>query len=122
MVVIDILTIFICKGILHGVHRHWFGNRLSNVNYGSTQNIKIIYHFYEQQVEPDFKMNDQFVIENLQYVFGIDALETSRPINIEVNTPEEISSLFDAISYEKGTWYKISKLLITVQLVEWFHF
>jgi aminopeptidase N len=73
------------------------------VNYGSTQNIKIIYHFYEQQVEPDFKMNDQFVIENLQYVFGIDALETSRPINIEVNTPEEISSLFDAISYEKGT-------------------
>jgi aminopeptidase N len=47
-------------------------------------------------------MNDQFVIENLQYVFGIDALETSRPINIEVNTPEEISSLFDAISYEKG--------------------
>lgn len=47
-------------------------------------------------------MNDQFVIENLQYVFGIDALETSRPINIEVNTPAEISSLFDAISYEKG--------------------
>ncbi len=77
------------------------------MNYGSsTQNIKIIYHFYEQQVEPDFKMNDQFVIENLQYVFGIDALETSRPINIEVNTPEEISSLFDAISYEKGKWYK----------------
>lgn len=55
------------------------------------------------KVEPDFKMNDQFVVENLQYVFGIDGLETSRPINIEVNTPEEIASLFDAISYEKGT-------------------
>jgi aminopeptidase N len=53
-------------------------------------------------VEPDFKMNDQFIIENLQYVFGIDALETSRPINIEVNTPAEINSMFDAISYEKG--------------------
>lgn len=48
-------------------------------------------------------MDDQFVIENLQYVFGIDALETSRPINLEVNTPNEINSLFDAISYEKGT-------------------
>lgn len=47
-------------------------------------------------------MNDQFIIENLQYVFGIDALETSRPINIEVNTPAEINSMFDAISYEKG--------------------
>ncbi len=53
-------------------------------------------------MEPDFKMNDQFVVENLQYVFGVDALETSRPINIEVNTPAEISALFDAISYEKG--------------------
>jgi aminopeptidase N len=53
-------------------------------------------------VEPDFKMNDQFIIENLQYVFGIDALETSRPINIDVNTPAEINSMFDAISYEKG--------------------
>lgn len=48
-------------------------------------------------------MNEQFVVENLQYVFGPDSLETSRPINLEVNTPEEISSLFDVISYEKGT-------------------
>lgn len=54
------------------------------------------------KVEPTFRMNDQFVVENLQYVFGIDGLETSRPINLEVNTPSEISALFDAISYEKG--------------------
>ena len=46
-------------------------------------------------------MSDQFVIENLQYVFESDALETSRPINIQVNTPDEIQSLFDNISYEK---------------------
>ncbi len=47
-------------------------------------------------------MKEQFVIEKLQYVFGIDALESSRPINVEVNTPDEINGLFDAISYEKG--------------------
>lgn len=47
-------------------------------------------------------MNDQFIIENLQYVFGIDALESSRPINIKVSRPTEIDSLFDVISYEKG--------------------
>jgi len=50
------------------------------------------------------EMNDQFIIENLQYVFGVDALETSRPINIDVNTIDEIDTLFDAISYEKGKW------------------
>lgn len=47
-------------------------------------------------------MEEQFVVENLQYVFGPDSLETSRPINLEVNTPEEINRLFDVISYEKG--------------------
>ena len=70
------------------------------------------FNFKKKKVEPDFKMNDQFVIENLQYVFGVDALETSRPINIEVNTPAEISSLFDAISYEKGK-NKEKKMLIS---------
>ena len=48
-------------------------------------------------------MNEQFILENLQYVMIQDSLESSRPINIEVNTPAEISSLFDAISYEKGS-------------------
>jgi aminopeptidase N len=71
----------------------------------------------KKKVEPDFKMNDQFVVENLQYVFGVDALETSRPINIEVNTPAEISSLFDAISYEKGK-NKEKKMLISKKCVK----
>lgn len=55
-------------------------------------------------------MDDQFVVENLQYVFGIDGLETSRPINLEVNTPDEISALFDAISYEKGNSITMTKV------------
>lgn len=55
-------------------------------------------------------MDEQFVVENLQYVFGPDSLETSRPINMEVNTPEEINRLFDVISYEKGSLEKIQQL------------
>lgn len=47
-------------------------------------------------------MNEQFTVTDLHYVFGIDALESSRPIDLEVNTPSEINQMFDAISYEKG--------------------
>ena len=47
-------------------------------------------------------MSEQFVIDNLQYVFGIDALDSSRPINYPVETPDQINQMFDAISYEKG--------------------
>ncbi|KAK4001974.1 hypothetical protein OUZ56_003836 [Daphnia magna] len=91
----------------HELAHQWFGDLVTMdwwnaiwLNEGFASYMEFI---GTDSVEPDFKMNDQFVIENLQYVFGIDALETSRPINIEVNTPAEISSLFDAISYEKGS-------------------
>lgn len=47
-------------------------------------------------------MHDQFVINDLHYVFGVDALQSSRPINFQVNTPDKINQMFDAISYEKG--------------------
>lgn len=54
------------------------------------------------QVEPDFRFTDQFVVIELHYVFGIDALETSRPINLQVTTNDEINNMFDGISYDKG--------------------
>ena len=47
-------------------------------------------------------MNEQFNVLDLHYVFEIDALESSRPIDYEVNTPDQINQMFDAISYEKG--------------------
>ncbi len=57
---------------------------------------------YNKQVEPGFEINEQFTVADLHYVFGIDAFETSRPIDFQVNTPDEINQMFDAISYEKG--------------------
>ncbi len=63
-----------------------------------------------KQVEPDFRMLDQFVVTELHYVFDIDALETSRPMNLQVTTPAEIDRMFDAISYDKGLLYFYSIL------------
>ncbi len=67
------------------------------------------------KVEPGFEMNEQFTVTDLHYVFGIDALESSRPIDFEVNTPDEINQMFDAISYEKGkntrTLFRITELM-----------
>lgn len=47
-------------------------------------------------------MIEQIVISDVQDVFGIDALESSHPISVEVNDPNEINELFDDISYSKG--------------------
>lgn len=96
----------VCIVIAHEVAHQWFGDLVTMqwwngiwLNEGFASYMEVI---GTDAVEPSFKMKEQFVIEKLQYVFGIDALESSRPINVEVNTPDEINGLFDAISYEKG--------------------
>lgn len=47
-------------------------------------------------------MMDQFIVDDLQMVFNLDALKSSHPISIEVHNPNEISDIFDRISYAKG--------------------
>ena len=70
-----------------------------------------------EEVQPELRLLDQFVVMELQVqnrlfftslikyfqnVFGIDALESSHPISIPVKHPDEISEIFDRISYGKG--------------------
>ena len=44
----------------------------------------------------------QFVTRDVQNVMRLDALESSHPINVVVHHPNEISEIFDRISYSKG--------------------
>lgn len=45
---------------------------------------------------------DQFVVNELQNVFQLDAMSSSHKISIEVGDPDEINEIFDRISYGKG--------------------
>ena len=54
------------------------------------------------EVQPELKLLEQFVVTDLQDVFRIDALESSHPISIPVKHPDEINEIFDRISYGKG--------------------
>lgn len=51
---------------------------------------------------------EQIVVNEIQDVFGVDALESSHPISVQVNDPNEINELFDSISYAKGSLYRSS--------------
>merc|ERR1712020_491946 len=48
------------------------------------------------------KYMEQFVVSEVQDVFRVDALQSSHPISIPVKHPDEISEIFDRISYGKG--------------------
>ncbi|XP_046380097.2 aminopeptidase N-like [Haliotis rufescens] len=53
-------------------------------------------------VHPDWKMFEQFVVEDLQDVFDFDSLISSHPVYVPVAHPDEINEIFDRISYAKG--------------------
>jgi len=43
----------------------------------------------------------EFLIIQTFQTMALDSLETSHPINFELNNPNELTVLFDAISYHK---------------------
>merc|ERR1712190_527352 len=51
---------------------------------------------------PELKLWDRFLTADLKMAFDLDRLSSSHAILIDINDPEEIGQVFDAISYKKG--------------------
>jgi len=51
---------------------------------------------------PEWKQLDYFFIDTIP-VLVKDSYQTSHPISVSVNDPKQIGSLFDSISYDKGS-------------------
>lgn len=49
-----------------------------------------------------WELDTQFNVEQLQRAFQLDASDNTHPLSNNVNTPSEISGMFDNISYNKG--------------------
>ena len=54
-------------------------------------------------MEPGFRYSEQFAIVDLQDIFITDSYESSHPMQNEVNTLDEVHTVFDGITYAKGT-------------------
>ncbi|WAQ96948.1 AMPE-like protein [Mya arenaria] len=52
--------------------------------------------------EPAWEMLDQMVVDDVKPVMVTDAGVNSHPIVVDVNHPDQINEVFDAISYSKG--------------------
>lgn len=51
---------------------------------------------------PRWKMEDQFTIDTMHSVLDLDATLGSHPIVVGVETPDQITEIFDSITYNKG--------------------
>lgn len=92
--------------VAHELAHQWFGNLVTPkwwddlwLNEGFATFVEFLGVDY---IEPEWRIHEQFVTEELHDCLKVDSLPSSHQISIPVNSPQEINEIFDYISYMKG--------------------
>ncbi len=97
---------YVANVVAHELTHQWFGNLVTmrwwtdlwlNESFASWMSYLAVDHLF-----PDWKVWTQFIVDEQGLGMKLDALENTHPIEVEVKHPDEIRTIFDAISYEKG--------------------
>ena len=96
----------IAEIVAHEIAHQWFGNLVTmewwndlwlNESFATYMATKAV-----DSVFPEFDFWSQFLSDSTESAMRLDALKSSHPIEVKVNTPKEIAEIFDDISYDKG--------------------
>ena len=97
------IAIIVCHEIAH----QWFGNLVTmewwsdiwlNESFATWMSWETLHHLF-----PEWRVWEIYYERETLYALTVDALNGSHPITVEVEKPHDISSLFDGISYAKGS-------------------
>jgi aminopeptidase N len=97
---------YVAMVVAHELAHQWFGNLVTmkwwndlwlNEGFASWMATLAV-----DKLFPDWQYWTQFIADDQQYALKLDALQNTHPIESTINHPDEIRTIFDAISYEKG--------------------
>jgi aminopeptidase N len=97
---------YVALVVAHELTHQWFGNLVTmrwwtdlwlNEGFASWMEYLAI-----DELFPNWHVWTQFAVDEQQLALKIDSLEHTHPIEVAVKHPDEIRTIFDAISYQKG--------------------
>ncbi|XP_058986730.1 glutamyl aminopeptidase-like [Musca domestica] len=93
--------------IAHEFAHMWFGNLVTMMWWNDLWLNEGFASYIENKgveaVFPEWKMRDQFITGTLHGVLSLDATLGSHPIVQKVENPDQITEIFDTITYSKGS-------------------
>jgi len=97
---------FVALVVAHELAHQWFGNLVTMrwwtdlwLNEGFASWIE---YLACNQLFPEWQLWTQFLVDEREQALKLDALKSTHPIEVPVAHPDEIRTIFDAISYSKG--------------------
>ncbi|MFA5750702.1 MAG: M1 family metallopeptidase [Candidatus Paceibacterota bacterium] len=96
----------IAEVIAHEIAHQWFGNLVTMewwthlwLNEGFASYIPYI---AIHNIFPKWNIWERFITDTHGVAIRLDSLLNTHPIEVKVNSPDEIGEIFDAVSYSKG--------------------
>ncbi len=97
---------YVAMVVAHELAHMWFGNLVTMrwwtdlwLNEGFATWVE---YLATDHLFPEWHMWTQFVVDEQQQSMKLDSLDNTHPIEVPVHHPDEIRTIFDAISYGKG--------------------
>ncbi|KAH8293817.1 hypothetical protein KR054_004930, partial [Drosophila jambulina] len=100
---------FAARIIAHETSHMWFGDSVTfdwwSYFWLNEAFARYYEYFMAHQLYPEYHLDEQFVVRQMQLIFGTDARNSTQPLTSpesEIQTPAQIAYKFSAITYAKG--------------------